>query len=165
MRTSATGPSEAGFTLLELLVVLVIIGVGVATTVVALRPDPRVAVREEGNRLAVLFGLASEESATTGMTLAWVGLDGGYEFQSREINDAGPDWSTISSDDLLHPRQLPGGMKLRGIAVDGHALALGQRVALAGGHDVAVEITSGEASALISGSDGHFQSTLAEAGR
>jgi general secretion pathway protein H len=159
MRTSATGRSEAGFTLLELLVVLVIIGI--ATTVIALRPDPRAAVREEGDRLAVLFGLASEETATTGMAMAWVGRDGGYEFQTRELSDSGPDWTVASSDDLLHPRQLPGGMSIRSIQVDGKPLELGQRVGLGGVHDISLEITTGTASATISGTAGHFQSTLA----
>ena len=80
MRTSATGSSEngcrrsRGFTLLELLVVLVIISIGISTVVIALQPDTRGMVSEEGERLALLLGLASEESALGGTTLAWVGL-------------------------------------------------------------------------------------------
>ncbi len=171
MRTSAPGRSEPGFrlgddrgfTLLEMLVVLVIIAVGVSTVAIAVRPDPRSVVRQEGDRLAALLGLASEESAVGGMPLAWVGRDGGYEFQARELTDLGPDWTVVRGDDLLHPRQLPSGMNIRSIQVDGKPLQLGQRVALGnqGAYEVSVEIASGEARARITGSAGHFQSALA----
>ena len=169
MRISAPGRSntgfrhEYGFTLLELLVVLVIIGIGIASTVIALRPDPRNVVRQEGDRLAALLGLASEESASGGMPLAWVGREDGYEFQARELGDSGPDWTLVRSDDLLHARQLPVGTAIRGIEVDGKPLELGQRVALGlqGAHEVSVEIASGEAHARITGIAGRFRSELA----
>jgi general secretion pathway protein H len=170
MRTSATGCSEAlvrraaGFTLLEMLVVLVIIGIGISTAVIALRPDPRAVVREEGNRLADLLGLASEESDLGGAPLAWIGRDGGYEFQSRELTDQGPDWVVVRGDDLLHPREFPAGTLILSIRMDGQALDLGQRVPLGrlGAHDLSVEIALGDARARITGQEGHFRSTLAQ---
>ncbi len=159
---SAWRVRPGGFTLLELLVVLVIISIGISTVVIALRPDPRGVVREEGDRLALLLGMASEESAGGGVTLAWVGREDGYEFESREITDLGPDWMVLRGDDLLHPRQLPNGIYIRGIRVDGKALALGQRVTLGdrGAHDLAVEIAMGDTRARITGTDGQFQSAL-----
>ncbi len=155
-------PAADGFTLMELLVVLVIIGLGIATAVIALRPDPRGLVREEGNRLAVLLGLAAEESTLGGVAMAWVGRADGYEFQARELTDSGPDWRVLRGDDLLRPRQLPDGASIRAIRVDGKALEPGQRVALGsrGAVALSVEIGLGEVRARVTGADGRFQSAL-----
>ncbi len=168
MRTSAPGCSERGcrraidrgFTLIELLVVLVIISVGLSVAVIALRPDSRAVVREEGDRLAILLGLADEESGVNGMPLAWVGRESGYEFQARELTDQGPEWTVIRGDDLLHPRQLPTGTTIRSIQVDGQALAFGQRVPLGSRatYDLAVEIVLGEDRFKVTGKAGQFKS-------
>lgn len=165
MRTSVPGCSESrgragGFTLIELLVVMVIISVGISVAVIALRPDNRGVVREEGNRLAVLLGLASEESGVNGMPLAWIGNQGGYEFQARELTDQGPNWTLIRGDDLLHSRQLPSGAYIRSILVDGQTLEFGQRVPLGteDTHDLSVEIALGEERVKVTGKGGHFQS-------
>jgi type II secretion system protein H len=168
MRTSAPGCSERacrgtldrGFTLIELLVVLVIISVGLSVAVIALRPDSRTVVREEGDRLATLLGLASEESGVNGMPLAWVATENGYEFQARELTDQGPDWTVIRGDDLLHPRRLPTGTTIRSILVDGQPLAFGQRVPLGNGatHDFSVELAVDEARVNVTGTAGRFRS-------
>jgi general secretion pathway protein H len=168
MRTSAPGCSERscrrtidkGFTLIELLVVLVIISVGLSVAVIALRPDSRAVVRQEGDRLATLLGLANEESGVNGMPLAWVGNESGYEFQARELTDQGPDWTVIRGDDLLHPRQLPTGTTIRSILVDGQPLGLGQRIPLGNGatHDFSVELALGEDRVNVTGTAGHFKS-------
>ena len=168
MRTSAPGCSERfcrrtvdqGFTLIELLVVLVIISVGLSVAVIALRPDSRAVVRQEGDRLAVLLGLAGEESGVNGMPLAWVGNERGYEFQARELIDQGPDWTVIRGDDLLHPRQLPNGTTIRSIQLDGQPLGFGQRIPLGNRatHDLSVEIALGEDRVKVTGKAGRFKS-------
>lgn len=168
MRTSVPGCSEdlrqdRGFTLIELLVVMVIIAVGISVAVIALHPDNRGIVRQEGERLAALLGLASEESGVNGMPLAWVGNPAGYEFQARELTDQGPDWTLIRGDDLLHSRQLPSGAYIRSIQVDGQTLEFGQRVSLGteDTHDLSVEIALGEERVKVTGKGGHFQSAPA----
>ena len=172
MRTSAPGcfePCRArarGFTLIELLVVLVIISVGISVAVIALRPDNRGVVRAEGDRLAALLGLASEESGVNGMPLAWIGSAGGYEFQIRELTDQGPDWTQVRGDDLLHPRQLPTGAYISSIQLDGQNIEFGQRVSLGNEelHKVSVEIALGEERVRVPGSAGHFDAALASGG-
>jgi type II secretion system protein H len=153
---------DRGFTLIEILVVLVIISVGLSVAVISLRPDNRAVVRQEGDRLAALLGLASEESGVNGMPLAWIGNENGYEFQARELTDQGPDWTVIRGDDLLHPRQLQTGTYIRSIQLDGQALAFGQRVPLGNraAHDLSVEIALGEARARVTGKSGQFKSAL-----
>lgn len=165
-RHSAALSAGNGFTLLEMLVALVIIAVGLSVATLALRPDPRGMVREEGDRLAILLGLASEEAALGGTPMAWVGRENGYEFQRRELSDAGPDWLVVTGDDLLHPRQLPNGTRIRGIRADGETIKPGQRVALGsrGAQLLSVEIALGDVRATISGADGRFRSVLAREG-
>lgn len=158
----ADARAGGGFTLIELLVVLVIIGVGISTVVVALSPDPRGMVREEGDRLALLLNLASEESMQGGMAMGWVGREDGYEFVTRELTDMGPEWMTVRGDDLLHPRELRNGAAIRGIEVDGKALPLGQRVELGdrGAQALSVEIALGDTRARVSRVDSRFESAL-----
>lgn len=168
MRTSAPGCSECccrrtvdrGFTLIELLVVLVIISAGLSVAVIALRPDSRAVVNQEGDRLATLLGLASEESSVNGMPLAWIGNENSYEFQARELTDQGPDWIVVRGDDLLRPRQLPTGTTIRSILVDGQPLAFGQRVPLGDTATVefSVEIALDQARVNVTGKAGHFKS-------
>jgi type II secretion system protein H len=158
--------TEKGFTLIELMVVMIIISIGIAVAVIALRPDHRGAVRQEGERLAALLGMASEESGVRGTPLAWIGNEGGYEFAERELTDQGPDWTVISGDDLLHPRQLPTGTYIRSIEVDGKLLEFGQRVPLGNQstHELAVEIALDEARVTVTGRAGHFQAALTPGG-
>ncbi len=166
MRTSAPGcfkccpgrSIDPGFTLIELLVVMVIISVGLAVAVIALRPDDRGIVRQEGERLAALLRLANEESGVNGAPLAWVGKESSYEFQARELTDQGPDWTVLRGDDLLHSRQLPIGATIRDIQFDGQSLAFGQRLPLGGTHDLAVELALGEERVRVTGKAGHFES-------
>ena len=167
MPTSATGCCDrvltgrsGGFTLLELLVALVIVAVGLSLAVISLRPDPRGVVRQEADRLAALLGLASEEAVTGGRPLAWVSRAGGYEFQAREIGDQGPEWTLLRGDDLLHPRELPSGIQLVDIQVDGQPQSLGQRVTVDSAHELSLALVLGEARAQVIGKEGHFRSEL-----
>ena len=91
MRTSATGIRERGFTLVELMVVLVIVGLVSAAVVLAM-PDPRGALRGEALRLAARADAARERAMMDNRPVALVLREGGYGFEWRSDGE----WRTIA---------------------------------------------------------------------
>lgn len=98
-----------GFTLLEVLVIIVIIAVLATAVSVKISPDSRQLLREEAVRLAALLGHARDEAITTGGALAWQSTADGYRFVQRAPDRT---WQPITRDTALRPRSLPTGMSL-----------------------------------------------------
>jgi len=129
MPISATGiwtsnrSRGAGFTLLELLVVLFLVGL-LASLVVLSSSTAGLERRleDEAARLAGLLELASENSVLTGRELAASFQQGGYAFFFFE----GGDWQPLQSGELFRPRQLDVGMKL-GLVIDETEIDLEER--------------------------------------
>jgi len=103
--------SQAGFTLLEMMVVLVIAGLLVSLTALTMTRNPRTDLNEEAQRLALLFESAGDEAQVRARPIAWQPLDGGFRFDLR--TDDG--WRPLR-DDLLKPRQWEGGVT--GVTID-----------------------------------------------
>ena len=91
---------ERGFTLLELLVVLVLMAV--ATTLISINatPDPRQSLVEEAQRLGQLVTLASDEARIRQQPISWEGDLNGYRF----VSEPGGERRLLNDDDLLHER-------------------------------------------------------------
>lgn len=108
-----------GFTLLEVLVVLVIMGVLLGLVSARMQPSERDELRVETERLAQLLDLAAEQSRITGTSIAWTASTSGYQFWRRAGDD---DWSPIHDSnhdsDLLRPRSLPSGMSISGFRTE-----------------------------------------------
>lgn len=140
-----------GFTLLELIVVLVIIAIGMSGVVLAFRPDHERIVSLEAERLSLLLSQAEEESALGGAPLAWTGSEEGYDFQRREVVVDGIHWMMMQDDDLFHPRALPDMVRIRWVRVDGQPRELGQRIVLGsdGVQQLSIGLSLGEARAHI----------------
>ncbi|MWL88731.1 type II secretion system protein GspH [Cupriavidus sp. SW-Y-13] len=70
----------SGFTLLELLVVMVIAGIVISLVAVNATPNDRGRVLDDGQRIARLFELAQEDAQLGARPLAWEGDASGWRF-------------------------------------------------------------------------------------
>jgi general secretion pathway protein H len=104
------GTRAAGFTLLEMLVVLVIAGLLVSLASLTLTRNPLTDLNEEAQRLALLFESAGDEAQVRARPIAWLPLDGGFRFDLRTEDG----WRPLR-DDLLGPRRWEGGVT--GVAI------------------------------------------------
>ncbi|WDD95821.1 GspH/FimT family pseudopilin [Burkholderia sp. FERM BP-3421] len=100
-----------GFTLLEMLVVLVIAGLLVSLASLSMRRNPRTDLREEAQRLALLFESAGDEAQVRARPIAWQPTEHGFRFDVRTADG----WRPLR-DDLLRPRGWDGGVT--GAAID-----------------------------------------------
>lgn len=91
----------AGFTLIEMLVVLLI--AGLLLSVVALAPtrNRRGDLAEEAQRLATMLESADDEAQVRSASIAWQPVDGGYRFYQRAENG---NWQPLA-DELLAPHR------------------------------------------------------------
>src|SRR5579864_3929063 len=94
-----------GFTLLEMLVVLLIAGLLVSLASLSVTRNPRTELNEEAQRLALLFESAGDEAQVRARPIAWQPLDGGYLFDVH--TDDG--WRPLR-DDLFGPQTWEGGV-------------------------------------------------------
>jgi len=97
----------SGFTLMEMLVVVLIIGILVGTVSAKLQPRHRDLLQVEAERLAQLMELAAQEAQVTGTAIAWTSDGHRYRFWRQGSDQS---WSEIRDDDLLRARELSGGM-------------------------------------------------------
>lgn len=107
--------NNLGFTLVEMLVVMLIMGLCVGLVGVVMRPDDKALLRVEVERLAQLMDVAATESALTGRPVAWTADGSGYRFWRHGDDSL---WSEIVNDNLLRARLLPAGMKISNVRVE-----------------------------------------------
>ena len=106
-----------GFTLLELLIVLVILGITFSFIVLSFGlKNPQDELKEHGQRIAALMQLASEESILLGAELAMQFNSDSYAFLNLK-NDA---WLEIENDQIFRPRELPEYIQIN-VSVEGIA--------------------------------------------
>ena len=115
LRGAMPGRAGRGFTLVEMLVVVLIMGLLVGLVSVIARPDARGLLRIEAERLAQLIDLAAAEAGVTGRAIGWTATKSTYRFWSS-TNGSG--WSEIHNNDLLRERTLPAGMIISGLRVE-----------------------------------------------
>jgi general secretion pathway protein H len=90
----------AGFTLVEILVVMVIIGITLGMASLNAIPSPRQDLENEAKRLTLLLQLARDEAIVRNRQVTFEASPERYRFLVR--NDTG--WVPVTQDDLLRER-------------------------------------------------------------
>ena len=93
-RATPTRRRAAGFTLLELLVVLAIIAFATAGVAFALRDAAGDPLEREAQRLAALLESARARSRMTGQPVRWVAGDAGFRFEGLPAGTLPDAWLT-----------------------------------------------------------------------
>jgi general secretion pathway protein H len=92
--------AASGFTLLELMVVMVLAGILLMIVTVSVTPDPRQQLAREGQRIGQLMALAADESRIRQQPIVWEADLNGYRF----VSEAGGERQLLTGDDLLRER-------------------------------------------------------------
>jgi type II secretion system protein H len=121
------GARRAGFTLIEILVVMAIIGVLSVVLVLAVAPDEASHARTEARRLATLLELALGEARASGQSIAWSPGPEGYAFL-RKGEDG--EWQGFPADSPYRRRPLPAGVSLGAVQFDAQPLRPGERIVI-----------------------------------
>lgn len=95
----------SGFTLVELLVVMVIIGITLGLATLNAIPSPRQDLQKEAQRIALLLQLARDEAIVRNRLVSFEADGSQYHFLVRNENG----WSLITNDDLLRERSFAHG--------------------------------------------------------
>lgn len=106
--------AQRGFTLLEMLVVLVLASIMLSMVAINLFPDEQRALHDEGERLAYLLEQSAKTARIGGQPLAWSAS--GREHRFWKKNKQG-EWRRVVQDDLLHPRSLPDTMRVTLVSI------------------------------------------------
>ncbi len=103
-------PLMSGFTLLELMVVLVIVGISLGLVTPKLMKNDDDVLKEEATRLVALMEYAADAASSQGHWLAWMPTDAGYRFLQR--NEEKNIWQPIITDEVLRERKLPEAVRI-----------------------------------------------------
>ena len=89
---------QRGFTLIEILITVVIIGIAIGTATAMLRFSPQKLLDQETERLWQLFSLAQEQARTQGHVFGWQLSGNQYQFMVFDVADQR--WLTVNESPL-----------------------------------------------------------------
>jgi type II secretion system protein H len=123
--------SDAGFTLAEILVVILVIGLAAGITYAQFDRDPRQALEREGRRLAGALEHAALLAQWKNETLGVSAVGDAYRFWQRNAPGETEQWLALSDDDVLAPRALPAPLVVASRAYAGQVVPPGAVLPLA----------------------------------
>jgi general secretion pathway protein H len=95
------GRRLSGFTLLEMMVVIVLAGILLSIVTINVTPDPRQNLQREARRVGQLMGIAADEARIRQQPIAWEADLNGYRF----VTEVGGERRLLIGDELLRERQ------------------------------------------------------------
>ena len=101
MPTLVPGASNRGFTLLELLVVIVVLSIAAGLIVVRGTPGDSNYLESDAKKLAQLLRIAQQESLLKSKDIRFVAGEEGYTFEEF----TGSRWVPVTTEPMLRPRQ------------------------------------------------------------
>ncbi|MDP2283977.1 MAG: prepilin-type N-terminal cleavage/methylation domain-containing protein [Pseudohongiella sp.] len=116
---------QSGFTLLEIMVVVLIMGLIAGLVSVVVAPDQRGLLNVESQRLAQLLDLATAQARVSGTSMAWFADASGYGFEQLTPDRA---WQAVTDNDALRTRQLPAGVSISGLLLENNPVTEDMRV-------------------------------------
>jgi general secretion pathway protein H len=124
---STPSARNRGFTLIEMLVVVAIIGVLSLMLIGVAKPGEATLVDREARRLAALLELGLAEARASGQGIAWSPERNGYAFWHK--TDDG-EWALFPDSSIYRRRSFDGETELRDVLLDGRGLRTGERLEL-----------------------------------
>ena len=119
------GLGKNGFTLIEVMVVVVIIAVLSSMLVIVAMPSDAALADKEARKLAALLELASVEARASGQSIAWSPEGDGYSFWQR--SDDG-EWTRFPETSIYRHRSFGGQTELREVLIDARVLPQDDRI-------------------------------------
>jgi general secretion pathway protein H len=111
-----------GFTLIEILVVIAILGVAAAAVALSVSTSDARLLQEETARLGALFRIAQNEARISGRALVWEADREGYRFRPLPLPSDSAEAAREWSDEILRPRRWPFPVR----AVEGSPIVFGR---------------------------------------